>query len=80
MTYEEAKTIINKMDWSKLTNDELSAIETMVKLAEPAADLPTEDEYYDRLAEEAAIMQQEISAYEDAIEKGLEEMGCFAVV
>ena len=33
MTFEEAKQIINNMDWSKLSNDELEAISIMVKLA-----------------------------------------------
>jgi len=33
MTFEEAKEIINNMNWSKLSNEELEAISTMVKLA-----------------------------------------------
>lgn len=39
MAYEEAKVIINKIDLNKLTNDELLAIATMVKLAEPVTDI-----------------------------------------
>lgn len=34
MTFEEAKQIINNMDWSKLSNDELEAISTIVKLVD----------------------------------------------
>ncbi len=33
MSYEEAKKIINNMDWSKLSDKELEAISTMVKIA-----------------------------------------------
>lgn len=38
MTFEEAKQIINNMDWSKLSNDELEAISTIVKLADSEYD------------------------------------------
>lgn len=38
MTFEEAKQIINNMDWSKLSNDELEAISTIVKLVDSEYD------------------------------------------
>ena len=38
MDFEKAVSIINKIDWSKLSNDEVEAIATVVRLAKNASE------------------------------------------